>query len=88
MTENIMKTKKCEECGTEHKINYIYTHYKSKKHIRNKNKSSIPNLITNTDLKSQYTHFLTNINNIFDICNHLKEYISEKLNKEYNILIS
>ena len=85
----MMKTKKCIDCGTEHKINYIYTHYKSKKHIKNKNKSPVSNLIFDSDLNGQYKHFLTNVDNILDICNHLKEYINEKMNKtDNNILIS
>jgi hypothetical protein len=78
---NVMKVKKCVECGTEHKINYIYTHYKSKKHIKNKNKNNVSNLVNDTSLDGQYKHLLSNIDNIIDVCNHLKAYIGDKNNK-------
>ena len=85
---NVMKVKKCLECGTEHKINYIYTHYKSKRHIRNKNKNSVSNLVNDTSLDGQYKHMLNNIDNIIDVCNHLKSYITDNNKINTNILIS
>jgi len=79
--KKFMKVKKCLECGTEHKINYIYTHYKSKRHIKNKNKNSVSNLVIDTSLDGQYKHILSNIDNIVDVCNHLKAYINDNNNK-------
>jgi len=84
-----MKVKKCVECGTEHKINYIYTHYKSKKHFKNLNKKNISNLVDDNGLVSNYKHLLNNVDNILDVCNHLKTYINEQFNKIHsNNLIS
>jgi len=79
--KSVMKVKKCLECGTEHKINYIYTHYKSKRHIKNKNKNSVSNLVIDTSLDGQYKHILGNIESIIDVCNHLKAYITDNNNK-------
>jgi hypothetical protein len=84
-----MKTKKCVECGTEHKINYIYTHYKSKKHFKNLNKKSIPHLVDDNTADGNYKHLMNNIDNIMDVCLHLKGYINEQFNKIHsNNLIS
>jgi fibrillarin-like rRNA methylase len=84
-----MKVKKCVECGTEHKINYIYTHYKSKKHFKNLNKKNISHLVDDNRLVSNYKHLLNNVDNILDVCNHLKTYINEQFNKiNSNNLIS
>lgn len=80
MTDSAMKVKKCDVCNTEHKINYIYTHFKSKKHIRNKNKNDVSTLITDKSIDEQYKHFLNNIDSIMDVCNHLKNFINDKIN--------
>jgi len=84
-----MKIKKCVVCETEHKINYIYTHYKSKKHLKNLNKKNVSYLVSDNGLDGNYKHLLNNVDNILDVCNHLKGYINEQFNKIHsNNLIS
>ena len=79
-----MKTKKCDDCGgLEFKINYFYTHLKSKKHIKNHKKNTEPNIL-NILTNDDNNHLLENINNIIDVCNHIKEFIKIKNN---NIII-
>jgi len=72
------KIKKCEDCGgLEFKINYYYTHLHSKKHIRNKNKKEQPNILLIEGNKDNNKHIMENIDNIVEVCNHLKDYINK-----------
>jgi hypothetical protein len=78
---NEMKTKKCDDCGgLIFKINYYYTHLKSKKHINNHNKNNQPNILDDTSIFGQQQHINENIDNIIDVCNHIKGYIQARQN--------
>lgn len=76
-----MKVKTCKECGDlNFKINYFYTHLKSKKHIKNSNKNAVMAQIIEENNDDKIKNLNEKINNIVELCNNIKEYINNNKN--------